>query len=111
LKLASPLYCAMIEKLPECVNVAVSVAVPVPDSGLVPMVIVPLRNVTVPVGVPAPGAVTVTVAVKVTACPTEDGLGDDVTVVDVLALLTVWDTAVLVLPLKLVLPRYCAVIE
>jgi hypothetical protein len=88
LKLASPLYSAVIEKLPECVNVTVSVAVPVADSGLVPMVIVPLRNVTVPVGVPAPGGVTVTVAVKVTACPTADGFADEVTVVDVLALLT-----------------------
>jgi hypothetical protein len=77
----------VIEKLPECVNVTVSVAVPVADNGLLPMVIVPLRNVTVPVGVPAPGAVTVTVAVKVTG-PTGDGLSDDVTVVDVLALLT-----------------------
>jgi hypothetical protein len=106
LKLASPLYCAVIEKLPICVNVAVSVAVPVADSGLVPMVIVPLRNATEPVGVPAPGGVTVTVAVKVTACPTVDGLDDEVTVVDVPALVTIWDTAELVLPLKLVLPRY-----
>ena len=89
MKLASPLYCAVMEKLPECVNVAVSIAVPAADRGLVPMVIVPLRNVTVPVGVPAPGAVTVTVAVKVTACPTEDGLADEATVVVVLALLTV----------------------
>jgi hypothetical protein len=89
LKLASPLYCAVIEKLPECVNVAVSVAVPAADSGLVPIVIVPLRKVTVPVGVPAPGAVTVTVAVNVTACPTADGFCDEANVVVVLALLTV----------------------
>jgi len=86
------------------VNVAVSVAVPVPDSGLVPIVIVPLRNVTVPVGVPAPGVGTVTVAAKMTACPTADGLGDDVTVVDVPALFTTWLTAVLVLVLKFAFP-------
>ena len=104
MKLVSPPYWAVIEKLPECVNVTVNVAVPVADSGLVPMLIVPLRNVTVPVGVPAPGAVTVTVAVKVTGCPTADGLGDEVTIVDVLALLTTWLTAPLVLVRKLPSP-------
>ena len=87
------------------------VAVPAADSGLVPIVIVPLRNVTVPVGVPAPGAVTVTVAVKRTLCPTADGFGDEVTLVLVLALLTTCETAVLVLVLKLALPTYVAVIE
>jgi hypothetical protein len=66
LKLPSPPYWAVIEKLPEFVNVTVSVAVPAADSGLVPMVVVPLRKVTVPVGVPAPGLTALTVAVKVT---------------------------------------------
>jgi hypothetical protein len=66
----------------------VKVAVP-PDSVPVPRVVVPSRNVTVPLGLPAPGAVTVTVAVKVTLCPKTDGLTDEATVVVVLALLTI----------------------
>jgi hypothetical protein len=93
------------------VKVADNVAVPAADSGLFPMVIVPLRKVTVPVGVPAPGRVTVTVAVKVTLCPTADGFGDEVRLVLVLALFTTCETAVLVLVLKSALPPYCAVIE
>ncbi len=40
---------------------------------------VPSRKVTVPVGVAAP----LTVAVNVTACPTVDGLADEVSVVAV----------------------------
>jgi hypothetical protein len=52
------------------------------------MLIVPLKKVTVPIGVPAPGETAATVAVKVTLCPDVDGLTDEVTVVDVLALLT-----------------------
>jgi len=86
------------------VKVAVNVAVPAADSGLVPIVAVPLRNVTVPVGVPTPGAVTETVAVKVTACPTADGFGEEDNDVVVFALLTTCETAVLVLVLKLALP-------
>ncbi|GAA5610958.1 hypothetical protein Spla01_02105 [Streptomyces platensis] len=61
-------------------------------------------KVTVPVGVPAPGATGATVAVKVTGWPTADGSGAEVTVVVVDALLTVWvsvplDGAKLPLPL------------
>jgi hypothetical protein len=47
-------------------------------------------NCTVPVGVPDPGAVGVTVAVKVTVCPNTEGLADEVTPVVVLALFTTW---------------------
>ena len=47
-------------------------------------------NVTVPVGVPVPGATADTVAVNVTDWPDTDGLGDvDVTDVEVVILLTV----------------------
>jgi hypothetical protein len=53
------------------------------------MFVAPSRKLTVPVGDPAPGAFTVTVAVNVTDCPNTDGLRDDVRVVAVLALLTV----------------------
>jgi len=76
-----------------------------------PTVVAPSRKLTVPAGVPAPGAVTVTVAVKVTLCPKTDGFAEDVRLVLVLALLTTWLTAVLVLVLKLTSPTYVAVIE
>jgi hypothetical protein len=55
------------------VNVAV-LPLNVPD----PILVVPSKNVTVPVGVPE---AVVTVAVKVTLWPKVDGLFDDVTVV------------------------------
>jgi hypothetical protein len=47
-------------------------------------------NWTVPVGMPAPGAVTLMVAVKVTLWSDTDGLIEDVTTAFVLALVTVW---------------------
>ena len=83
----------------------------VADSAPVPITVTPSRKFTVPVGVPAPGLTTATVAVKVVDCPKTVGLTDEVRLVVVLALFTTWDTAVLVLPLKFVLPRYWAVIE
>ena len=49
-----------------------------------------MTKVTVPVGVPAPGATGATVAVNVTGWPNADGSGDEVTVVVVEALLTSW---------------------
>ena len=81
----------------------VKVALP-PDRLAVPNVAAPSRNVTVPVGVPAPGATALTVAVKVTAWPEADGFTDEVTVVELLALLTVWVIAAEVLELKLASP-------
>src|SRR5450759_2918935 len=45
----------------------------------------PSRKATVPVGVPEPGAVTFTVAVKVTGCPVTDGFSDDASDVAVVA--------------------------
>src|SRR5437879_2273519 len=47
-------------------------------------------NCTVPVGVPAPGAVTLIVAVKVTFWPDVDGLAEETRAVVLLALFTVW---------------------
>jgi hypothetical protein len=64
----------------------------------------PSRKVTVPVGVPAPGETALTVAVKVTAWPNTDGFTDEVTVVELEALLTVWVMAADVLLLKFVSP-------
>src|SRR5439155_13773673 len=79
-------------------------------SVLVPRVVVPSINVTVPFGtaVPADG---VTVTVKVTACPYVEGFSDDVTLALVATWFTVWVNAGEVLPVKLVFPTYTAVIE
>jgi len=55
-----------------------------------PSVVAPSLNVTVPVGVPAPGDTALTVAVNVLVCPNTDGLDDEITAVALLALLTVW---------------------
>ncbi len=62
-------------------------------------------NVTVPVGMPAPGATALTVAVKATVWPKTDGFTEAVIAdVVVLALFTVTDMDVL-LAVKLLLPR------
>ena len=66
-------------------NVATPLALSVP----VPRVVEPSLKVTVPVGVPEPGAVALTVAVKVTDCPYVDGLVELVRAVVVAAWLTV----------------------
>jgi len=81
----------------------VRVALP-PDRLAVPRVDAPSRKVTVPVGVPAAGATALTVAVNVTACPNKDGLTEEVTVVVLLPLLTVWVIAAEVLLAKFVSP-------
>src|SRR5436190_21398445 len=70
---------------------------------------VPSLTVTVPVGVPLPGAVAATVNVKLTAWPTADGFGVwSVIVVVVLAAVTVCVTPAEVLPPKLASPAYVA---
>ena len=73
----------------------------------------PSLNCTVPVGgvpAPEPGAVTLTVAVKVTEAPNADELFDDVTAVVVFALFTTWLKLADVPPVKFVSPAYTAVI-
>src|ERR1043166_8852937 len=105
LKLPSPLYTAVIE----CEAAESAVVVNVAEVPLRPLVAsgVPASlKVTVPVGVPPPGAVTLTVAVKVTDCPDTDGLTEEPRAVVVLAALTVWlkGEAVLSLPVKLLSP-------
>src|SRR5438094_6081051 len=67
-----------------------------------PKVTPPSWKLTVPVGVPAPGAVAFTVAVKVTDCPNTDGFADELRLVDVAAWLTVCVNVALVLVVKLV---------
>src|SRR5580692_1747529 len=67
--------------------------------------VAPSSNVTLPVMVPAPGAVTLTVAVKTTACPTTEGFTDDITAAEVLALFTCCASGVdVLLPAKFVSP-------
>ncbi len=61
-------------------------------------------------GVSELGAPAETVAVNVTACPETDGFADDVSVVVVFALLTVWATPAEVLSLNSSLALYVAVI-
>src|SRR5947208_2135752 len=74
------------------------------------MAVPPSWKVTFPVGVPAPGLLAVTVAVKVTDCPDSDGLAEELTSVVVLAFFTVWVSVLEVLPLKVAPPPYDAVI-
>jgi hypothetical protein len=57
-------------------------------------------NTTVPVGVPAPGAVADTDAVNVTGCPNTDGDPDDTTFVTVATFPTIWENGGEVLALN-----------
>lgn len=87
-------------------NVAFANALSVP----VPRVVPPSENVTVPVGVPEPCAVTV--AVNVTGWPLADGLTEEVrAVVVAVRAPTCWLNGVLVLEAKVLSPTYCATIE
>src|SRR5215212_4674826 len=74
---------------PAAAKLVVNVAVPPAPTGTVPRITVPSLNVTVPVGVPAPGATAATVAAKVTAWPVAAGLTDDPRATVVAARLTV----------------------
>jgi hypothetical protein len=67
LKIASPLYWAVMLLVPAVLKLVVKVATPVAFNVPVPRLAVPFRKVTVPVGVPP---LPVTVAVKVTFVPT-----------------------------------------
>ena len=61
-----------------------------------PSVVAPSRKVTFPDGAPAPGEITPTEAVKVTASPGPLGLRDEVSIVVVAALSTVWTSGFVV---------------
>jgi len=65
----------------DVLNVAFPALFRVPVPNVVGGVIVPSRKVTAPVGVPAPGAAAVIVAVRVTAWPKVAGLGETANVV------------------------------
>lgn len=62
------------------------------------------RKVTLPVGVPAPAPIAVTVAVKLTDWPKTLGLGAEATPAAVKAMLTVCVSVLDVLPLKFTSP-------
>src|SRR5262249_14259719 len=66
-----------------------NVAVPSGPTAKVPRITLPSMKVTVPVGVPAPGATAATVAVKVTPWPVTAGLSDEPSVTAVAAGMTV----------------------
>ena len=110
-KPAVPAYDAVIWCAPWARAEVVYAACPVASKATVATVLPLSRMVTVPDGVPVPGALVETVAVNVTACPTLAGSAVDVSVVVVGSGLTVWLSAVEELPLKLVSPPYVAVIE
>ena len=80
-KFVSPLYVAVIFRIPTGKVLTLIVAIPLMFTiAGIPRVTgfiasVTSVNVTVPVGVPAPGAVIVTVAESITACPETEGLG------------------------------------
>ena len=81
---------------------------PLELSELWPMLVAASKNVTVPLGLAdavLPGELALSVAVNVTSCPGAEGLGDELIVVVVLALLTVCPPAkVPLLPVKLPSP-------
>ena len=103
LKLASPPYTAVIECEVTLRELLVKVAWP-ELSVPVPKVAAPSLNVTVPPGIPLPGATGLTVAVNVTGWPDTDGVTEEPTATVVPAALTVWLSAEEVLELKLVSP-------
>ena len=107
LKLASPLYVAVMEWVATDSDEVASVATP-PESVLVASAVPPSKKVTVPVGVPTPDVV---VAVKVTEVPNVDGFNDEPNAIVTFALFTTCDIAAEVDALKLVSPLYIAVME
>src|SRR5262245_60451835 len=96
---------------PATAKLVVSVALPPVPTATVPRITFPSLKVTVPVGVPRPGATAATVAVKVTAWPVTAGLTDDRRVSVVAAGLTVTLAAAEVLLAKPVTPKKVAVSE
>jgi hypothetical protein len=81
-----------------------STALP-PESGDDPSDVAPSKNSTLPLGLPAPGGFTDTLAVSVTLLPNVDGFGALASDVLVLAGFTVWPCAGDVLPPKLGSPE------
>ena len=105
---ALPLYVPVIECDPTASVDVVNAAFPLLIV-TVPNTLAPSLNVIDPVGVPDVEGFTL--AVNVTTLPCVAGFSDELTVVEVPALLTTSVSAAEVLPVKFVLPLYTAVIE
>src|SRR5262245_41016158 len=103
MKFELPAYAAVMAWSPTASADVVNVVEP-PESAAVPRTAVPSLKVTLPVGVPPPGATGVTVAVNVTEAPAIEGFDDDTTAVVVADLITVCTTSA-ELWRKLVAPR------
>ena len=101
-KFASPEYMAVIVLDPTGRAEVLRMATP-PLRGTVPKTVEFWWNITVPVGVP-PNCPD-TFAVKVTVWPMSDGVAEEVSAVEVLALDTLCDAAAELLPLKLLSPE------
>src|SRR6266513_5311081 len=100
-KLAFPAYVAVTVRSPAAVNATLQL----PTATVALQLWVPSLTVTVPAGVPLPGAVAVTVNVKLTAWPVAEGSGvSAVIVVVVAAAVTAWGAPAEVLPPKLPSP-------
>jgi hypothetical protein len=100
-KFPSPAYVAVTVRPPAELNAILQL----PTATLALQLWVPSLTVTVPVGVPLPGAFAPTVNVKLTAWPTADGFGVcAVIVVVVPAAFTVWATPAEVLAVKFASP-------
>jgi hypothetical protein len=80
-KFVSPPYCAVSEWVPAVSEEVANVAAPLLFTEIAPSVVVPFEKVTVPVGVPVPGAIGVTVAVSVTVAPGTEGFTSAVSAV------------------------------
>jgi hypothetical protein len=106
-KFVLPGYTAVMEWFPSVSAVVEYVATPVLSVVLVPKVADPSLKVTTdPSGTgPAPGEVTVTVAVNVTDCPETDGLREEVKAVLVLAAFTRCEVPLDVLVAKFASPE------
>ena len=79
---ALPEYCATIVLVPTSSEAVVTEATPFTRDAI-PRIVVPLRNVTVPVDCPIAGGTAWTVAANVIGPPNGAGLADDVSVVAV----------------------------
>jgi hypothetical protein len=75
-----------------------------PVSVAVARMVPPSLKVTVPVGVPPPGATTLIIAVNVTGCPNVEGFAEETAAVVVFAWLTAWLSTAEVLVMKLESP-------
>jgi hypothetical protein len=105
LKLTSPLYTAVTVAVPTVsVDTDALVALPPLIATALPKFTPLVWNWTVPVGVPTPGAVALTIAVNVTDWPNTEGLADELTAVVVSAGFTVCVKVGEALPLKLASP-------